>query len=80
MDKKIILLSEHELERMFEEFLDDVEGQVQILGYEYYVSNILKDIDREVYKESFLEWLDSEVENGHIREVNDGYMLTNEGG
>ena len=74
------LLSEYELERMFDEYIDDVEGQVQIMGYEYYVSNIMKDVDKVVYREAFLEWLNSEVENGHIREVNGDYTLTNEGG
>ena len=75
------ILNDYELERMFDEHLDDVEGQVQIMGYYHYVSNAIKKIDPVAYKQEYHNWIDSQVKDGYLRELApDKYALTNEGG
>ncbi len=51
--------TEHELEEMFEEFLDEVTEQIEILGMFYAPSYVLKECDPIAYRVTMSDWLDS---------------------
>ena len=54
-------LNEYELESMFDDWLDEVEGVVTLLGrYEYSAAEAIKRIDPILYRECYFEWLDAE--------------------
>lgn len=53
-------LSERDAEERYDEFLDNVFGEVNIGGYFYNTSYALKEIDPTAYREDFNNWLDSE--------------------
>lgn len=52
--------SEYELESMFDDFLNEMEGTVTILGLEYDAAEAVKRIDPILHRTSFLDWLDAE--------------------
>jgi hypothetical protein len=60
--KEVDMMSESysldELKDMFELELDDY-GPVEVLGYEYSVSRVLKLVDEVAYNEEFNNWLDA---------------------
>ena len=48
-------------EEAYDEFLDDVYGDVKIGGYEYATSKALKDVDEIAYREGYNYWADGEI-------------------
>lgn len=61
-DENIKILEEFELEEFYQDFLDDIYGQVNIGGYKYDTSMALKNIDPTAYRCGFNDWLDSEYQ------------------
>ena len=56
-----ITYNEYELESMFDDYLNEVEGVVTLLGsYEYNASEAIKRIDPILYRETYFGWLDAE--------------------
>lgn len=51
--------SERELYSMYEDFLDEVYGTVEVAGMHYDTSRILKATDPIAYREGFCDWLNS---------------------
>ena len=79
-NKMLNILNDYELEDMFDEYIDDVEGQVELMGYNYYVSHLMKNTDPIAYREEYLAWIDIQVQNGVLKEIADSkYTLTNKG-
>lgn len=53
--------TEYELEAIFADWLNDVEGTVTLLGrYEYNAAEAIKRLDPILYRECYVEWLDTE--------------------
>jgi hypothetical protein len=69
------ILTERELKEMFNEYLDEVWGTVEIAGFGYATSAVLKDADPIAYKCMFNDWLDAEVSAGVIDESEGEYRL-----
>lgn len=67
-------ISEHELDRLYREMLDEVHGTVTIAGYEYETSRTLFEVDPTAYRCGFADWLDSEIQDGALTEVNGEYF------
>jgi RNA-splicing ligase RtcB len=51
---------EHELEEIFMEFINDNYGTVELFGIEYDYARVVKDVDPSSFRQSFLNWIDSE--------------------
>lgn len=58
-------LSEHEAEEMFEEFLNELYPTVSVCGYDMDPARVLKEVDPTAYREEFLNWLDSQEQDGN---------------
>lgn len=54
-------ISEHELEQMYCEMLDDVFGTIKIAGLEYETSCALREVDPIAFRCGFADWLDSAI-------------------
>ena len=52
--------NEYELESMFDDFLNEMEGTVTILGLEYDAAEAVRRIDPTLHRTAFLDWLDAE--------------------
>lgn len=52
-------LSETELEELYDEWLDEVYGDVPVAGLEFSTSRLLKEADPIAHRVGFLDWLDS---------------------
>ena len=52
--------NEWELESMFDDYLDEVEGTVTLLGLEYGAAEAIKRVDPIAHRTAFFDWLDSE--------------------
>jgi hypothetical protein len=59
-------LTDNELERMYDQFLDEVYEPVKIAGLSYSTSEALKEIDRTAYDQGFIDWLDSQVNDSNL--------------
>ena len=68
-----IELSEDDLSTRYDDFLDEVYPDLTIAGYSYNTSNALREIDPTAYRCGYSDWLDSEIQNGTIFELNDKY-------
>jgi len=53
-------ISKYEALKMYDDFLDDVYGEVSVAGFKYFTSNILNAVDPVAYHQGFLDWLDME--------------------
>jgi hypothetical protein len=53
-------LSERDAIKMYEEYLNDVFGNVNIAGLEYTTSYALKEVDPTAYHQGYLDFLDNE--------------------
>ena len=67
-------ISDCELVEMFDEFLDEHES-VKILGMEYPVSSTLRRVDIVAYNTTFSDWLDSEMEDDRVFEIDGNYFV-----
>ena len=67
------LIFEHHLESRYNDFLDDLYGEISIAGLKYSTSDAQKQIDPTAYRCGFNDWLDSELENEYIFEHDGEY-------
>ena len=67
-----MIFSDRDLEARYDEFLDEVYGEVKIGGYFYSTSHALKEVDPIAYREGFNNWIDSEMSDGNLFETDDG--------
>lgn len=54
-------LTDDDLEKRYDEFLDDVYGSVEIMGMDFDTSCAIKELDEITYHQGFNDWLDSEI-------------------
>lgn len=73
-----IQLSTLELKERFDEFLDDVYGVVEVAGLSYCTSDLLKSTDPIAYRCAFNDWLDAEISEGNIKEIEGLYYPVQE--
>lgn len=66
-------LSDYDLDQRYQDFLDEVYGTVKIGGYEYSTSSALREVDPVAYRCGFSDWLDSELENEMLFELDGDY-------
>jgi hypothetical protein len=66
-------LSDRELESMFDDFLDETCGEVEIAGLTYSTSRALKEVDPIAYRCGFNDWLDAAITDGVIFEQDGEY-------
>jgi hypothetical protein len=66
-------LSDNDLHDRYDNMLDDVYPDCTIGGGSYLTSGALKEVDPTAYRCGFNDWLDSEVSEGIILEIEDGY-------
>lgn len=53
-------IPEYEAEKLYDEFLDEVNPMITICGMEYCPSKVLEDTDPIAYRCLFSDWLDGE--------------------
>lgn len=58
------VIKEYEAKEMFDEFLNESYGKVNIAGYEYNTAYALKEVDPTAYEEDFRNFADSLLEQG----------------
>ena len=66
-------ITEHRLEEMFDDFLDEIYPDLKIACYTYQTSSALKEVDPTAYRQEYLNWLDSQLEDGNLFEDGYGY-------
>lgn len=54
-------LTEHEIDKMYQDFLDEAYPDCKIAGYRYSTSRALAEIDPTTYRCGFADWLDSQI-------------------
>lgn len=59
-------VTESELDRLYEDMLDDIYGAVNIGGYEYETSDALKQVDPIAYRCGRNDYVDSLVREGDM--------------
>lgn len=62
-------VSEWELEEQFEDMLNDVYPMIEIVGMYFEPGAALKELDPIAYRESFLDYINSQVEDGELEEI-----------
>lgn len=67
LDRDGLPVTEYELLGRFDDVLD-FDGLVSVAGLEYAPSRVLKEVDPIAYRESFLNWINYELEEGNITE------------
>ncbi len=67
-------LTDDELDKRYQDFLDEIHGPVMIGGYEYQTSHALKEVDPTAYRCGFADWLDIECRDGSVIEVDGVYF------
>lgn len=67
--------SEHQMERLFDEMLDECYDEIQICGYRYSPSRALSEVDPIAYREEFLAWISGKIDDDIIAEVSDGVYI-----
>lgn len=68
-------LSDYDLHERYDDYLDEVFGDVDVAGLSYPTSRLLKDVDDVAYRCGYSDWLYSECQNGNIRELDDGEYM-----
>jgi hypothetical protein len=67
-------LSDRDLHRLYDEYLDETYPECEIAGLSYNTSRALAEIDPTAYNVGFSDWLDREIsESGVIFECNGKY-------
>ena len=62
-------LDENDLEGIYEDFLNDVYGDIDVAGNTYMTSTVLRVIDPTAFDVGFSDWLSGEIESGVFVEV-----------
>jgi len=65
--------SERDILSRYDDFLDEVYGEVQIGPYKYATSHALKLIDETAYRCGFNDWTDSEIQDNRLIEYKGEY-------
>lgn len=61
--------TEYDIEKQFDDMLDDVYGTVTLFGqYEYCYARAVRDLDHILYREALLEYIDSQITDGELFE------------
>lgn len=60
--------SDDTLEDIFEDHLNDTYGTVYVCGMEMRPGSLLREVDSIAFRESFNDWIDSEVQAGTYAE------------
>lgn len=63
------LVSNDDLEGVFEEQLNDVGDPVDLFGYLYLAGTTLRNVDYTAFREMYLEWLDDQITAGYVQEL-----------
>lgn len=66
-------LSYHKLLEQFDDFLDEVYGEIEICGLQYSASNAFKSVDPIAYRCNYNDWVDSQLQDGVLEEVDGKY-------
>lgn len=69
-----------QLEDVFEEWVNDAYGDVDIAGYSFGAGRALRELDEVAFREEFNNWIDSEVQEGVFREYVDSPVCEDCGG
>ncbi len=64
--------TEHDLDNMYEDYLDECYGDVLVTGYKFPTSQALRKLDPVAYRCGFVDWLDCELSDEIIFEWADG--------
>ena len=62
-------VSEWELEEQFEDMLNDVYPMIEIVGMYFESGTALKELDPIAFREAFLDYINSQVEDGELEEI-----------
>lgn len=73
LNENLRSLGDYELEKSYDEFLDEVYPDCGVAGLSYSTSNVFKEIDPIAYRVYFSNWLDSEIEDGRLVEHDGEY-------
>lgn len=65
-------LSDYQLEEMFDDMLDECYNEVEIYGWKYLPSRVLRGVDPIVYRCGFSDWLDWQLTDGLLFKHSDG--------
>ena len=68
-DKIGQVMTDDEMEDIFQEWLDEFHGQSYVAGYSMSTGRILREVDYTAFREEFNNWLDSECQNGEILDL-----------
>lgn len=68
-------LLDWELDDMYEEYLSEVFQPVSVCGYEYEAGKVLREVDPIAFRCGCADWLDNEITEGTIEEVDGKYFL-----
>ena len=60
--------TDSQMEDIFQEWLDDFHGEVDIAGYSMSPGRILREVDYTAFREEFNNWIDNEIAEGNYRE------------
>ena len=63
--------TDSQMEDIFQEWLDEAYGQVDIAGYSMSPGRILREVDYPAFREEFNNWIDNEITEGNFREYVD---------
>ena len=63
--------TDSQMEDIFQEWLDDFHGEVDIAGYSMSPGRILREVDYTAFREEFNNWIDNEITEGNFREYVD---------
>ena len=63
--------TDSQMEDIFQEWLDDFHGQVDIAGYSMNPGRVLREVDYTAFREEFNNWIDNEITEGNYREYVD---------
>jgi hypothetical protein len=75
-EEKAHIISEYssiDTEEMTVDMLNDVYGSVEVAGYKYDTGNLLKEIDEIAFREAMNNYVDSQITDGDIVEIDDEY-------
>jgi hypothetical protein len=75
--KKLIVenleaISDHKMEELYNQYLDEVFGEVAIACLKYSTSRAFREVDPTAYRCGMADWIDCEITNGIFTDEIDG--------
>lgn len=61
-------VTDDELENQFEDYLNDTDV-VYVLGFTFGAGTVLRDMDPIAFRGAYLDWVDSQVQDGMLVEL-----------